>query len=255
MPRSRSVYRYRVCISRRPSRTQRGRSSQARSPIFAVSDDLEEHAPKDSYVVVAKAVDRRRFDFFARAGHFGTKYASRIGDHGNARATVARVVAANDQPHPFEPVQLAHQRSLVQPKGLSQFDLGEVRRLMEGAQHDIVAQLNSMLLGLLAGSAVHPLRGAMQEPGDFGVNRWAHGGWVGWCHIRRGLSRHCWTWHAETDAPYSIEASGVMPASSRVRRWCPSLGDWRGQPGDSLVGVAVVGGNDLHKVGQGDDAE
>src|SRR5579859_3751525 len=131
MPRSRSVYRYRVCISRRPSRTQRGRSSQARSPIFAVPDDLEEHAPKDSYVVVAKAVYRRRFDFFARAGHFGTKYASCIGDHVNARATVARVVAAKGRPRPSEPVQLAQQRGLVPLNGRSQFDLGEVWRLMK----------------------------------------------------------------------------------------------------------------------------
>jgi hypothetical protein len=70
----------------------------------------------------------------------------------------------------LEPVQLAHQSGLVQPEGFTEFALDEAGGLIEGAQHDVVAQCKSVLLGHVAGRVAHALSRRMEQPGDLRVD-------------------------------------------------------------------------------------
>jgi hypothetical protein len=65
--------------------------SQARSAVFAVSDDVEEHPPECLQLALAEAVQDRCLDAVAGAGHFRAQGVSCLGDLRDSRATVARM--------------------------------------------------------------------------------------------------------------------------------------------------------------------
>jgi hypothetical protein len=76
---------------------------QARSAVFAVSDDREEHPPEDWHLVLAEAVHRRCLSAVADAGHLRAQGVPCLGDFRDSRAAIARVAAAHDEAGPFEP--------------------------------------------------------------------------------------------------------------------------------------------------------
>jgi hypothetical protein len=77
---------------------------QARSPVFAVPDDFEEHAPEDLHLVLAVVVQNGCLGGGAGAGYFRAQGVSGLGDFRNSCATVAWVAAAHDETHALEPV-------------------------------------------------------------------------------------------------------------------------------------------------------
>src|ERR1700728_299422 len=65
---------------------QFGDRSQARSAVFAVSDDVEEHPPECLQLALAEAVQDRCLDAVAGAGHFCAQGVSCLGDFRDSRA-------------------------------------------------------------------------------------------------------------------------------------------------------------------------